>query len=334
MAYHAGALKALDEQGLAVGNSDVIVGTSAGSIIGSLLASGWAASDFYEHAQGRHRDSITDPRLQKEEVGELFTRLYSNRIDRTRRQIGGLFAAGASRGLWRGPRPPAPLRRLFPSGLYSTDRSRERLAVELPHTWPDRDLYVCAVELYTGKRVAFGHPGAPKARLPEAVLASTAIPAMFPPVRIAGKSYLDGGAYSATSLDLAVEAGCDHILCVAPLGYMREKRTAWDPRSIGPRLIRNWFSKSLKQEVIAARAKGIHVLVVRPWMGDLRDHGANSMRFFDRAALAESSRIGTKRLLDLQDDHPVIKAFTPSPKAKKKESSHPRRAREQNRSAG
>lgn len=323
LGYHAGVMKALDEFGADVAASDIIVGTSAGSIIASYLASGWSASDFYEYAHGRHPDSLAGAGEQKDEVRRIFTPLYTTQIERIRRGLGGVFALASSRGYWkaasRGHEPHRALKRLFPSGMYSTEETRGRLWNDLgTGEWPREGLYICAVDLFTGELVPFGHPDAPEAPLPDAVLASTAIPGVFPPVKIGDRSYVDGGAASATSLNLATDAGCDAILCIAPLGYKNDGvASPRDPRMFGPVIMRSLFARALRKEVNAARARGIDVFVIRPWLTELREHGTNSMRHFDRAAFAESTRQGTLRLLEENADDPALQAFVARKAAKK-----------------
>jgi NTE family protein len=311
MGYHAGALRALDEWGVDVAGSDVLVGSSAGAILASYLASGWSPQDFYDYAHGRHRDSIADPDGQREEVRRIFTPLWHDTGERVRRGVGSLFAAAASRGMYppgsRGLRPPSLLRRAFPSGMYSTEETRARFHEDLPDGWPRDDLYICAVDLYSGRRVPFGAPEAPRVSLREAVLASAAIPGIFPPVRIQGRDYVDGGVYSATSLDLATEAGCDSIICVAPLGYRKENPAiVRDPKMWPPMLLRQLFARALKREVADARSRGVDVLVIRPWLTELARHGTNSMRHFDRKAVVSSAREGTLRLLEANAAHPAL----------------------------
>ena len=318
MGYHAGVIKALDDWGVDVSRSDVIVGTSAGSIIGSYLAAGWEPSDFFDYAHGKHPKSAREGEDQAEEVRRIFQPLWSNPVDRARRTVGSLFTLAASRGYWNkatfGREPGEALKRRFPSGLYSTTDTRVRLHQDLPTGWPRRDLYICAVDLYTGKRVAFGHPDAPPAELPDAVLASTAIPGVFPPVKIGDRRYVDGGAYSATSLDLAVEAGCDAILCIAPLGYKSDGIvTARDPKIWFPMLARTLFARALRREVVEARAKGIDVFVLRPGLTELKAHGTNAMRDFDRITFTTETRASTLRLLDENSDHATLKAFADAP---------------------
>jgi NTE family protein len=285
LGFHAGALKALSERGVDVSGADVIVGTSAGSIVAAYLACG----------------------RELTESGPPFAPVWSSHSERVRRVIGSGFAMLSSRGLWRGPQPASFLRRTFPAGLYSTVETRRKLAEELPHAWPERSLYLCAADLYTGKRVAFGAPGAPHAALPDAVMASIAIPGFFPAVGIAGRHYVDGGVVSATSLDLAAAAGCDAILCIAPLGYHNDLplRRSWSPV-----ILRTAFTRSLRREVVAARAAGADALVLRPYLSDVRAWGTNFMKIRDRKGVAEVSRMSVHRMLDDRSDHPVLSAFT------------------------
>ncbi len=313
MGYHAGALQALDDVGLDVGAADLMVGTSAGSVMAAYMAAGWKPTDFFDYAHGRHPDVQKDPEDPKEQMRRVFTPLSHSAAERVRRSVGSMFAVASSRGYVRrlgGGEPGRNLRRAFPAGLYSTEETRRRLHEDLPQEWPERSLYLCAVDLYSGERIAFGHPAAPEASLPDAVLASTSIPGVFPPVRIGDRRYVDGGVASATSLDLATDHGCDLILCIAPLGYRTDGiTTARDPKMWAPMLVRSMFARSLRREVLSARERGCQVLVVRPWMSNLKMHGTNSMRQFDRGALADSAREGTLKLLEENADHPVARGW-------------------------
>lgn len=306
MGYHAGALKALDDAGIDVGAADVLVGTSAGAVMAAYLAAGWTPHDFVEYAHGRHPDVAKENGAQL----DVFVPLWTNRLERVRRGIGSAFAVASSRGyvdrIARGREPAAVLRRRFPSGMFSTTETRLRLQEDLPEEWPREGVYLCAADLYTGRRVAFGHADAPPAPFPDAVLASTAIPGVFPPVKIGDRQYVDGGIVSATSLDLAVEAGCDSIICIAPLGYRIEGGLA-EPKLWAPMLMRSLFARTLRREVNEARRRGVDVLVIRPWASDLKELGTNSMRHIDRVAIVELSRESATRVLDLEKDHPALK---------------------------
>lgn len=314
MGYHAGALKALDDAGVDLTAYDVMVGTSAGAVMAAYLASGWSASDFYDYAHGRHPEARKDDAGERDEVREIFTPLWNTRTERLRRGLGSLYAIASSRGYLRGPlgAPLKRLRRAFPSGMYSTAGTRERLHRDLPETWPREDLFLCAADLYSGQRVPFGRSGSPAASFPDAVLAATAIPGVFPPVRIGDRHYVDGGIVSATSLDLAAEEGCEAILCVAPLGWRSEGLPITrDPKMWGPLLARSPFARTLRREVRAARAAGVEVLVLRPWLDELRALGTNSMRYYDRRAVVDAAREGAGRMLADAPDHPALAPLRP-----------------------
>jgi NTE family protein len=51
--------------------------------------------------------------------------------------------------------------------------------------------------------------------LADLVAASSAVPGLLPPHRIGGRRYIDGGMWSATSVDAATNA--DHVIVVAPI---------------------------------------------------------------------------------------------------------------------
>ena len=318
MAYHAGALQALHEEGYDAASSEFLLGTSAGSIIAAYLAFGWAQTDFYEYAHGRHANAWKDPSDAGEAQRQMFEPLWKNRRERVQRSVGSLYALASSKGILKrlDGVVPAAVRRSFPAGLYSTQRSRERLREELGTEWPARHVSVVGVDLYSGQRRAFNSKEASPVPFADAVLASTAIPGVFPPVQLDGKQYVDGGAYSATSLDLAAEAGCESIVCIAPLGYRNEGALlAPDPRLWPAMLTRSLFARSLRREVKDARRDGVDVLVLRPWIDDLKDLGTNAMRQFDRGPVADVAKRSVKRQLEENRGHPALEALRVPPAA-------------------
>jgi NTE family protein len=74
-------------------------------------------------------------------------------------------------------------------------------------------LYVVATELITGEEAAFREGDAI-----EAILASAAIPAVFPPVKIGDHYYMDGGVADNTPISQAVRLGVD-VIYVLPTGH-------------------------------------------------------------------------------------------------------------------
>lgn len=164
--------------------------------------------------------------------------------------------------------------------------------------WPRDGLYVCTVESGTKDRIVFGAPGAPETSLPLAVLASCALPDRFPAVEIDGTGYSDGGAYSATSVDVAADAGCNSILCLTPQGYLLNGSRITSPALRWQMLSRYPFVRRLRKEVRYARNKGIETRVLRPHVADLLHMGRDMMRPFDRAHMADLARAGTTKALE------------------------------------
>jgi NTE family protein len=80
----------------------------------------------------------------------------------------------------------------------------------------DGRLRVVCVERRTGRRTVFGAPGAPPATVAQAVAASCAIPGYFRAVRIDGRDYVDGAAWSLTNLDAAPSGRLTEVLCLNP----------------------------------------------------------------------------------------------------------------------
>ena len=193
--------------------ADVIVGTSAGSIVASALASGVAVDDL---------------------VGHLLNPQPSSDTPRPRRRgaRGGLpplprFGPGSIRLLGAVARSPArfpPLAvasALLPVGRADTSGVVRLVSSFAPETWPtEPQLRIVATDYDSGARVPFGRDGAPPASPAEAASASCAVPGWFRPVRIAGRRYVDGGVCSATSADLLLGNDMpplDEALVLVPL---------------------------------------------------------------------------------------------------------------------
>jgi NTE family protein len=87
-------------------------------------------------------------------------------------------------------------------------------------TWDGR-LRVAAVELESGRRIIFDGTEDPPVSVAEAVQASCAIPGVFRPLSVDGASYVDGGVWSPTNIDVAEVKQGSRVLCLNPTGSMR-----------------------------------------------------------------------------------------------------------------
>jgi NTE family protein len=281
MSYHAGVLRALEvEGGYAAASADLIVGTSAGSVVGAYLRAGWTTEDFWQLALGTH------PRLEpigaRQGNESVFVPTFTSALDFMRRGLGSAYVM--SRSVMRAPlRVPGPLRAAFPGGMFNMEEGRNRFVEELGSEWPSQPLWLCAVDITSGRRVVLGREGSPATPLSTAVLASCAIPGVYQPVRVGRMTLVDGGAHSTTNLDLAGKAGCDLIIGVAPMAF--DTVRAPDPVR---QLVRRIPARMLSGEVAGARRHGATVLLFRPSAAELRIHGMNMMRRtgLDRVAQA------------------------------------------------
>ncbi|HVT78190.1 MAG TPA: patatin-like phospholipase family protein [Acidimicrobiales bacterium] len=272
LAYHAGVLRALEvETGFSPDDAEVIVGTSAGSVVGAYLRSGMSTKDMWLLARGEHPTHASFGG-SGDRRPDLFAPTWGNPVDVVRNLIGSAYVL--ARAVSPFPlRPPALLRSVFPGGMFTLEEGERRFAEELPSQWPDQALWLTTVDIVTGRRVVLGRPGAPKVELPRAVLASAAIPGVYRPVQVGRRSLIDGGAHSTSNLDLALQADVERIIGVVPLAF----DTALPPGPLG-QLVRNIPARQLHAEMALARRRDVEVLLFRPSASEVRLHGLNLMR--------------------------------------------------------
>lgn len=303
MQYHTGALHALREvAGVEPDLAEVVVGTSAGSIIGALVRTGWTPEDLWAFALGTHPAvAALGEEEQERRRQAVFTPRFSNPLDLARRAVGSAYVL--ARTAVRVPAPPVPgfLARHFPGGLFDSG-AKERLAEVLPAAWPERPTWLVAVDLRTGQRVALGGPPerrgtdlyrVPPLSLQEAVRASCAIPGIYAPVRMGARTLVDGGAHSTTNLDLLRRTGCDLVVAVAPMAF----DPARPPRRASV-LARQRALRSLQAEARVVRESGAEVLMIRPTKEELALHGVRLLRPDDGPAIAKAAYEATARLLE------------------------------------
>ena len=195
VAWATGMVVGLREAGVDLTDADLVIGTSAGSVVGAQIAT---RTDLDE----RYAAHLAGP-------GNELPATLSRRAMAT-------FAVAMLRS-WGSPR--AFRARV---GAYAlavpTVPEQERVDIigsRLPvQEWPDSPrLLVTAADAHTGeKRVFSAADGVPLVR---AVAASCAVPGVWPPVTIDGRRWIDGGVVSPANADLA--AGADQVVIVAPV---------------------------------------------------------------------------------------------------------------------
>jgi NTE family protein len=272
-AYHAGVLAVLQHDvGFDARTADVVVGTSAGSITGTLLRAGVSPEDLAAWTVKAPLSGDDDVlrTMAATVVPELAPFRPLSVFRRPMRLPGPPLVARALARPWRF-RPVAAGMTLLAPGRHDIVEQLASLREVQGPTWPERDLWITAVRRRDGGRVVFGRPGAPPAPVHLAVAASCAVPGYFAPVRIGRYSYVDGGVHSATNAAVLRSSGVDVAVVVAPMSGSAGWR-----QDVGA-AVRRYSQRLLEREVRALVAAGIRTVVFTPGAAEQEAMGADMM---------------------------------------------------------
>jgi NTE family protein len=202
IAWELGILKGLADEGVDLSTADLVVGTSAGSVVGAQVASGHSLEELYD-GQLKPPDS---------EIGAELSRLTMLRL------LPPMLIPGSQQQKLARVGKMA-LRAHPPGGSDRVEVIRSRIGIE---KWPDRDLRVTAVEAESGDFIVFDRDSG--VDIVHAVAASCAVPLVWPAVTIDGLHYVDGGMRSTANVDVA--HGADAVVVIAPLPQAFSKATS------------------------------------------------------------------------------------------------------------
>ena len=297
-AWLTGGLPALaTETGGDPAEADHVVGTSAGSMIGALCASGVPPWFMVAHSRGESFEEVLDahgqPASDADRAAGAVFRLHSGLP-----VLPGSWKL-ALRSISRPDRhtPAALVSGWLPKGIVSTDPLKAQIRRVVPEGWsPHPNLWIVACDYATGERVAFGREDAPPAELADAVAASCAIPGFYRPVTIGDRRYVDGGMYSASNLDILRDLDLDVAICLNPTSTLHPIR-ALNPREWVRLVTHRGSGKRLGTEAKRLRAAGTEVVLVQPTGDDLAVMGTNLMSTKRRnEVIAVATRTVTEQL--------------------------------------
>ena len=300
-AWLLGALAAVEaEAGFDARDSEIAVGTSAGSVAAALLGCGLSVEVICRHHQGI--PAPEDPPLQYD---------YGAGVGSATPPRPG-WRPAAPRLAWNGLRHPgqvAPLvalTGLLPPGRGSLAPVHALVdgvaaAAGYGDRWPDAPRpWIVAADHSTGRRVVFGRdqqvsradgrqPLVRPARLADAVQASCSIPAWYPPVLIDGIPYVDGGAVSIASVDVLRHTAVDEVFVLAPMASLEPDR----PRTAVGKLerrLRSVITRRIVADTARLRSAGKRVCLLTPAADDLAVMGVNMMDPARRTEVLELAR--------------------------------------------
>lgn len=293
-AFHAGVLAAVaDTTGWDPRDAEVIVGTSAGSLVGALLRAGASAPDLAARATGAPLSSEGRRLVARAEAAREHLPAIPSRP--ARRRVPAMSAPGALARAALQPwsaRPGALAAAFLPEGSVPTELVSAALR-PLFAGWPDAPLWINAVQLDTGRRVTFGRDPGHATTVADAVAASCAIPGFFAPVLIDGVRYVDGGAHSLTNADLVAGLELDLVVVSSPMS-VAAAGLRFAPDQPARRLARF----ALGREVARVRRNGTPVLTFQPTVADLAVMGLNAMDEARRAPVTRTAYTSALERID------------------------------------
>jgi NTE family protein len=176
-------------------DSDVLLGTSAGSAVVAQISSGVGLADLFTRQVSETSAEIA-PGVGIDAITELFLAAMADpdaTLAQKRQRIGAVALA---------------------AGTVAEPMRRNVIAQRLPtHYWPDQTLRVTAIEAVTGELVVFERDSG--VDLIDAVAASCAVPGAWPPVTIGDRRYMDGGIGSTINLEVAEDCAAAVVLVPA-----------------------------------------------------------------------------------------------------------------------
>jgi NTE family protein len=324
--YEIGALRAIDDLLVdrTVNDFDLYIGTSAGAIVGALLACGFSPEQMFQGIAG------AVPDLTPIERGHLF-----NLNGRALLRSGAALPRSlAQEGIYhlRHLREVTLLDlfwsavEVLPSGVYDSAALEKYVQALLNAAGSADDfdalrraLFVIATELDTGERAVFSTGSGCKVPISKAVAASAAMPMVYKPVRICGVDYVDGGLRGNASVDLAIENGATLVVCINSMVPYRPVRGkgggSSGARAVGDRGIGAVASQTLRilahgglryhLKQLARAHPEVDFIVIEPRGDDERMFYGNSMHYSDRLEVA---RHGFETVtLELAEDYDAYK---------------------------
>jgi len=263
IAWEAGLLAGLAENGVHLGQADYVVGTSAGSFVGAQIAMGRSPAKLMEAILAEAQNTPARTSTASGPAPDLQT-LFKHMQEamagvRPRHEVRAQIGAYALQA------------HTMSEDAFITNfgQSFSGLAED---AWPERNYACTAVDAIDGSFMIWNKES--RVGVTRAVASSCSVPGIFPPITINGRRYIDGGMRSFANADLA--KGYDVVVVVAVRG-----NTAQDPISAA-------FQRILEKELQELRDSGSQVELIAPDAASVEAFGLNLMDFRRRPGSASA----------------------------------------------
>lgn len=304
--YEMGALRAIDDLLVdrTVNDFDIYVGTSAGALVSSALVNGLTPQEMLQSVEGTHP---LLPTVQRRDLFRLNARSTFDRLWRLPGVLRSMFEHYSANPhdlnlidlLWE-------LSNVLPAAIYDSMALEAYMRRMLRNTAAtnhfhrlQKELYIIATSLGSGRRVVFGDEPFRNVPISLAVAASSAVPVVYNPVRIGNDDYVDGGIRGNASLDVAIEKGAKLVVCVNPLVPYDSTADSLDAsieylsdkgmQVVIDQMLRILLHSGLHYHVkqLRRRHPDVDIILIEPRHNDQRMMFANVMRYSTRLAIAQ-----------------------------------------------
>jgi len=274
---HIGVLKMLERMRIPV---DVIAATSMGAVVGGLYASGLSADEL-EHKLSQV--DLSDIAFDRNERAKL---PQSLREDSFQYPIG--LSAGYGDGKFK-----------LPAGLVQGNRLLALLK-NWTAQWPDNmrfdrlpiPFHAMATDLATGDPVVLDHGS-----LPVAMRASMAVPGLFAPIEVDGRTLVDGGLVSNLPVQLARDMGADIIIAVNIGSDLQRPEDLGSPAAVTQQMITILIGQNVRAQKALLHGRDV---LIEPQLAELSftdfAKGPQGVRQGERAAHGVEAKLAALSL--------------------------------------
>ncbi|HWW05092.1 patatin-like phospholipase family protein [Collimonas sp.] len=243
---HLGVLQALEQMHIPI---DYVAATSMGAVVGGLYASGLSVEELDRILTETNLSDIAFDRNERAELPQ------SQREDDFQYPIG--LAAGYGDGKLK-----------LPAGLVQGNNLltllqnwTPQLPANISFDKLPTPFRAVATDLGSGAEVILS-----QGSLPRAIRASMAVPGLFAPLKLDGRTLVDGGLVRNLPVSLARSMGADIIIAVNIATDLEDPSTLDSPTSVAQQMVTILIRQNVRQQIDSLKQDDV---LIEPDLGDL-----------------------------------------------------------------